>query len=101
MNDPDLHLAYGWGAVVCVFGLILNLAKVKKRGKSAKLLAIAFVLLGVALALMFAGVPVAFVTPIAAAVGGILLYDATLRIGQPSKKQSAVSRNAAKNGGRR
>ena len=80
MNFEETHRTIGLGAIVCVFGLLLNLAMLKKRGRSAALLAGSFSVFGIMLLLSYLSAPLVFIYPLGAVVLGLLLYDASLRI---------------------
>jgi hypothetical protein len=90
MTPEQMHLVFGWGAVVCFFGLVLNLGMIKKRGKSAKLMGVAFALLGLGLILVYQGIPLAYASPLGVAAMAVLFYDATVRLDNPSRKDGGA-----------
>lgn len=76
----DTTKLYWWGVFVCGAGMILNLCLVKKRGRSAQILAAAFLCLGIALYLASTSVSRVAVCGAGAAVAALLIWDLLLRV---------------------
>jgi hypothetical protein len=70
----------GWGVLVCGGGILLNVAMLKRRGKNAAVMAIAFLCMGLALLLAYLGAPPMASYVMGAFVAVLLGLDLVLRV---------------------
>ena len=79
MNEQQYGVFLYGGAAVCAAGCLLNLIRIKGRGNSALMLALAFLMMGGVLLLLRARADQIWVTIAGVAVAALLVGDFLLR----------------------
>jgi hypothetical protein len=78
MNPVEIHNLASWGEFICLLGILINLSQMKKRGKTAVVLACGFLVFGLMIMVVLMEAPVAFVFPLGIVLVLLLLYHALL-----------------------